>query len=172
MAARYVAVGLLAILAVSLLSGSRLAACPVIAKSTADPTVIGDAPHFVWPVHGTLIVDLCTDGSGRRLKGIDIAAAEGTPVRAAADGLVIYAGGAVKKFSGLVIIHHHDQWITAYAFNRRVLVRRGDRVRRGQEIALSGRTPSGGFAEARFEVRRGGNTVDPLRVLPRKNLTP
>ena len=90
----------------------------------------------------------------------------GTPVRAAADGVVAYAGNGIEGFGGLVLIKHGEGWVTAYAHNEALSVARGDRVARGQVIARSGSTGSVDEPQLHFEIRRGRTPVDPLRALP------
>ncbi|WP_369602242.1 peptidoglycan DD-metalloendopeptidase family protein [Hahella sp. SMD15-11] len=103
---------------------------------------------------------------GKINKGIDIAGRIGDPVRAAADGEVVYAGSGLLGYGNLVIINHNEHYLSAYAHNRRILVKEGERVKAGQVIAELGatgtRTP-----KLHFEIRRDGKPVDPLKYLPR-----
>ena len=104
---------------------------------------------------------------GQKNDGIDIAAARGTPVKAADAGTVVYAGNEVRGMGNLLLLSHPGGYITAYGNNETLLVKKGDKVTKGQVIAKAGQ--SGGVASPRlhFEVRRGGkNTVDPMTVLP------
>jgi murein DD-endopeptidase MepM/ murein hydrolase activator NlpD len=115
------------------------------------------APIFMWPAKGNLLVSICSDRGG--VDQIDIAAPEGTVVRAAADGLVTYAGNELKGYGNLLLIWHGDGWVTVYALNSELLRKRGDRVRRGQAVARMG-------PRLHFEMRKGSRPVNPLDYLP------
>lgn len=118
-------------------------------------------------MNGAIVVgfDPATDNDG-----VNIAAPEGEPVRAAADGTVSYAGNELRGFGNLVILRHRGGWTTVYAHNQAVLVERGDRVRQGQVIARAGTRR--GCGQLHFEVREHGQAVDPLRYLPAAPITP
>jgi len=122
------------------------------------------APRMSWPVNGKIISPYGTSG-GQKNDGINIAAAKGTPVKAAEGGKVVYAGGEVAKMGNLLLIEHPGGYITAYGNNEELLVKKGDTVKRGQTIAKVG--TSGGTPEPQlhFEVRRAGKTIDPTTVL-------
>ncbi len=116
-----------------------------------------------WPLSGRII-------SGFSLKqpvnkGIDIAGKPGTKVVAAADGVVVYAGGNLRGYGKLVIIKHNDTFLSAYGNNERLLVKEGQKVRAGKAIARVG-TSAGGVDMLHFEIRRDGKPVDPVRYLP------
>jgi murein DD-endopeptidase MepM/ murein hydrolase activator NlpD len=116
---------------------------------------------FEWPAQGTLIIPLC----GRH--GIDLAVPPGAAIHAAQAGRVAYAGSELKGFPNLVLVRHIDGWVSAYALNDEIFVKRGDWVERGQVIATAGR----GSIEGRpfhFELRHGSKAVDPLVYLGRK----
>ena len=116
-----------------------------------------------WPADGPVVRRFRPGQVGKQ--GIDIRVAPGTPVRAAADGKVVYSGNALKGYGELVIIKHSDALLSAYAYNRRRLVAQGERVRVGQPIAEAG-TDDRGVGMLHFEIRREGRPVDPLRYLP------
>jgi lipoprotein NlpD len=98
-------------------------------------------------------------------QGIDIAGKAGVPVRAAADGVVVYSGSGLVGYGELVIVKHNDQWLSAYGHNRARLVNEGALVKAGQQIAEMGR--SGASRDMlHFEIRYNGKPVDPLRYLP------
>jgi murein DD-endopeptidase MepM/ murein hydrolase activator NlpD len=120
---------------------------------------------FVWPVHGQVISEYGSTGKGQHNDGINIAVPRGTPVVAADDGVVAYAGNELRGFGNLLLIRHSDGWMTAYAHNDTLLVKRGQSVRRGQEIATVG--DSGGVSQPQlhFEVRQGTRAVDPMSFL-------
>ncbi len=124
-------------------------------------------PRFAWPLNGKVIAPYGTAAGGQKNDGIDIQATIGEPVKAADSGEVMYAGSDVAHLGNLLLVRHANGYITAYANNESLLVKKGDKVSRGQVIAKAGQ--SGGVASPRlhFEVRRGGkNTVDPMTVLP------
>ncbi len=118
---------------------------------------------FRWPLRGVIVRNFTQTGR----KGIDIAAAPGTPVRAAASGKVVYSGNGLVGYGNLVIIKHGETYLSAYGNNRRLRVREGQRVKSGQTIAEVG-TGSDGRAVLHFEIRRNGDPVDPLRYLPKR----
>jgi len=120
---------------------------------------------FDWPVRGRILQPFGPQGSGRVNDGINIAATVGSPVRAAANGEVIYVGEEVKNLGNLLLIRHANEWITAYAHTESVVVRRGEQVRQGQPVAKVGR--SNGASQVHFELRRGTEPVDPLTRLPK-----
>jgi hypothetical protein len=92
-------------------------------------------------------------------------APRGTPVRAAADGVVAYAGNEIRGFGNLLLIRHADGWMTAYAHNDKLLVKRGDKIAQGQQIAHVGATGNVVSPQLHFEIRRGKRAVDPLDQL-------
>jgi murein DD-endopeptidase MepM/ murein hydrolase activator NlpD len=135
------------------------ATTPIVA-----PTRLAGA--FLWPVEGRVVKRFGAGASGERSDGIKIAVPLDTPVRAAADGVVAYVGDGIAALGGLVIVKHGDGWTSVYGHAKRLLVRRGQSVRRGQTIAMSG---DSGFADrpaVHFELRRGRAAVDPLGQLP------
>jgi lipoprotein NlpD len=83
-----------------------------------------------------------------------------------AGGSVVYSGSGLKGYGNLIIVKHNSRYLSAYAFNRRLLVREGDRVKRGQALAEVGQAPNGQQL-LHFEIRRDGSAVDPLQYLPR-----
>ncbi len=122
---------------------------------------------FRWPLAGKVISRFGVKRGGLRNDGINIAAKRGSKVRAADNGVVAYAGNELKGFGNLLLVKHAGGWITAYAHNEALLVRRGDRVSRGQVIARTGSTGSVGRPQFHFEVRRGRRAVDPLKYMVR-----
>ena len=105
---------------------------------------------------------------GRQNDGINIAAARGTPVRAAENGVIAYTGNELRGFGNLVLVKHSDGWTTAYAHVDRIMVRRGDRVERGQIIGLVGSTGSVSSPQLHFEVRKGTDAINPMPLLARQ----
>lgn len=124
------------------------------------------AAGFQWPVAGALVSRFGPKDDGRHNDGVNIAAAAGTPVVAADNGVVAYAGNELRGYGNLLLIRHDDDWVTAYGHTDRLLVRRGDRVRAGQRIATVGSSGSVGTPQLHFEIRRGAVAVDPLDHLP------
>jgi murein DD-endopeptidase MepM/ murein hydrolase activator NlpD len=120
---------------------------------------------FLWPVHGSVIARFGPGSNGGQNDGIDIAAPEGTPVLAAESGIVAYAGNELRGYGNLVLLKHADGWLTAYGHNARILVKRGDRVQRGQVIAHVGATGAVTEPQLHFEIRKGTHALDPLDYL-------
>ena len=121
---------------------------------------------FVWPVQGTIVSKFGTIGKGRANDGINIKAPKGSTVKAADAGTVAYAGNELKGFGNLILIRHNDGWITAYAHNDRLLVKRGQKVRRGEKIATVGETGGVNSPQLHFEIRAGKKAVNPVSYLP------
>ncbi len=117
---------------------------------------------FIWPVEGKIISKFAAGGKN---DGINIKVPEGTPVKAAAAGDVMYAGSELKGFGNLLLIKHKDGWMTAYAHNSELLVKKGDKVKQGQDIAKSGKTGDVNLPQVHFEIRKGKQAVDPLPKL-------
>ena len=118
--------------------------------------------RFAWPVQGEVLSTFGQVRPGQRNDGINIAVPAGTPVRAAENGVVVYAGNELRGFGNQLLIKHDDDWITAYAHNERLEVNRGDTVQRGQIIARVGQTGNVDRPQLHFEVRQGSRPVDPL----------
>lgn len=139
------------------------AAPPVLKELTSPPPRGGKS--FLWPVKGRIIATFGEQAKGIHNDGINIAAARGTTVIAAENGVVAYAGNELKGFGNLLLIRHADGFMTAYAHNDELLVQRGDTVRRGQAIARIGSTGSVNEPQLHFEVRKSGQPVDPEKYL-------
>lgn len=121
---------------------------------------------FAWPVQGKVVSNYGAIGKGRKNDGINIQAARGTTVKAADRGMVAYAGNELKGFGNLILIKHPDGWITAYAHNEKLLVRKGQTVIRGEKIATVGSTGGVNQPQLHFEVRAGKKAVNPRKYLP------
>jgi murein DD-endopeptidase MepM/ murein hydrolase activator NlpD len=121
--------------------------------------------RFLWPVQGKVISNFGPKKGGLNNDGINIAAAEGTAVMAADNGVVAYAGNELRGFGNLLLIRHADGWVTAYAHNEKLLVKRGEKVKRGQAIAQIGSTGNVSAPQLHFEIRKGTDPVDPLKYL-------
>ena len=116
-----------------------------------------DGVTWQWPSDGAVI---SSSGSG-----LDIAGNAGDPVRAAADGTVVYSGNGLIGYGELIIIKHSDNYLSAYGHNRKRLVQEGQHVRAGQQIAEMG-SSGAPREELHFEIRKGGKPVDPTDYLP------
>ncbi len=143
------------------------------ATSTPPPVAPPPPPsragsRFIWPVDGQVVANFGPAGKGLHNDGINIAVDRGATVRAAENGVVAYSGNELQGFGNLLLIKHADGWMSAYAHNDRLLVKRGDRVERGQEISLAGQTGSVRSPQLHFELRRGTRAVDPLDHLVRR----
>jgi lipoprotein NlpD len=116
---------------------------------------------LAWPAGGS-VVEAFQPGETR---GIEIGGKAGDPVRAAADGKVMYAGTGLNSYGSLIIVQHNKDFLTAYSHNRKLLVKMGDIVRKGQQIAEMG-DEGNSRVSVGFELRRDGKPVDPLPYLP------
>ena len=162
----------------------------VSTAATASPEVTGNAPakepgqsaqiasvdqlptpepmsgnSFRWPVQGRIIGVFGTKPDGGHNDGINVAVPQGTSVKAAENGVVAYAGNELKGYGNLVLIRHSNNWVSAYAHNEEILVKRGDKVRRGQIIAKAGNTGSVSQPQVHFELRKGSRPVDPTKYM-------
>ncbi|MFD0726620.1 peptidoglycan DD-metalloendopeptidase family protein [Lysobacter brunescens] len=118
-----------------------------------------------WPADGSIVGRFIAGDPTRQ--GIDIAGKSGAPVRAAADGVVVYSGAGLVGYGELIIIKHSEQWLSAYGHNRARLVNEGQRVKAGEQIAEMGR--SGASRDMlHFEIRYNGKPQDPLLALPKR----
>ncbi|NVJ97642.1 MAG: M23 family metallopeptidase [Alphaproteobacteria bacterium] len=137
-----------------------------VAKPTPPPR---SSSGFDWPVAGKIASRYGPKEGGLHNDGINILARQGTPVKAAEAGVVVYASNALEGYGHLLLVKHSGGWITAYAHNERLLVREGQTVTKGQVIARVGNT--GGVTEPQlhFEIRKGRRALDPLRYLRRQN---
>ena len=133
---------------------------------TYTPPASNRKTKFMWPVNGTVISGFGNLGKGRKNDGINIKVPLGTAVKAADGGTVAYAGNELKGFGNLILIKHTDGWITAYAHNDKLLVKKGQKVVRGEKIATVGSTGSVTVPQLHFEVRAGKKAVNPRSYLP------
>jgi murein DD-endopeptidase MepM/ murein hydrolase activator NlpD len=129
----------------------------------ADAT--GALPTFRWPVRGKVITSYGAKTNGKANDGINLAVPEGTPVKAAEDGVVAYSGNELKGYGNLVLVRHANGYVTAYAHASELLVKRGDTIKRGQIIAKSGQSGEVGSPQLHFEIRKGSSPVDPIQFL-------
>lgn len=147
-----------------------------LAPSQSQPSVKAATPtssgvesaadgSFRWPVRGRVISAFGVKPGGERNDGINIEVPEGTPIKAAEGGQVIYAGNELKGFGNLVLVKHSNGFVSAYAHASEVLVQRGDSILRGQTIAKVGATGNVSRPQLHFEIRNGNRPVDPLPYL-------
>ncbi|WJR81601.1 LysM peptidoglycan-binding domain-containing M23 family metallopeptidase [Bradyrhizobium sp. NP1] len=137
------------------------AEAPAVKASEAT----GALPTFRWPVRGKVITSYGAKTNGKANDGINLAVPEGTPVKAAEDGVVAYSGNELKGYGNLVLIRHSNGYVTAYAHASELMVKRGDSIKRGQVIAKSGQSGEVGSPQLHFEIRKGSTPVDPLQFL-------
>lgn len=138
--------------------GKELKAAAAASDEQApDTTGIG---KMRWPVRGRVISSYGSNG-----EGIDIAVPQGTAVKAAENGVVIFAGDGLKDFGKTVLVRHADGKVTVYGHTSEITVKRGDTIRRGQEIARSGMTGNADTPKLHFEVRENSDPVDPQKYL-------
>ena len=150
---------------------ARLAQASPAAEDGAPESTIkaseatGALPTFRWPVRGKVIASYGAKTNGKANDGINLAVPEGTPVKAAEDGVVAYAGNELKGYGNLVLVRHSNGYVTAYAHASELLVKRGDSIKRGQVIAKSGQSGEVASPQLHFEIRKGSTPVDPLQFL-------
>ncbi len=139
----------------------------MVAKNTSSSSLLPSSSAAIawqWPLKGKLIRKFNANKPGQQ--GVDISAAAGTLVHAAAGGKVVYSGDGLRGYGNLVIIKHNDKYLSAYAHNKAILVKEGVLVKKGQKIARIGATESKQI-KLHFQVRVDGKPVDPLRYLPK-----
>ncbi len=135
------------------------------AEEADDAPRTGSGPQFRAPVRGRVISTFGPKPGGTRNDGVNFAVPEGTTVRAAEDGTVAYAGNELKGYGNLVLIKHQDGYVTAYAHNSELMVKRGDTVRRGQIVAKAGQSGGVSTPQLHFEIRKGSQPVDPSQYV-------
>jgi lipoprotein NlpD len=126
------------------------------------PSGAGDVIAWVWPANGKVI---STFNDAAKLKGISIAGKLGQPVTASAAGRVIFSGTGIRGFGKLIVIKHNDKFLSVYAHNSELLVKEGQTVAKGQQIAEMGKSDTD-QVKLHFEIRRFGKPVDPMTLLP------
>ncbi len=139
------------------------APAPDTTVKTAE--AVGSLPSFRWPVRGRVIASFGPSPNGLQNDGINLAVPEGTPIKAAEDGVVAYAGNELKGYGNLVLVRHANGFVTAYAHASEILVKRGDQVKRGEVIAKSGQSGNVTSPQLHFEIRKGATPVDPAQYL-------
>ncbi len=130
------------------------------------PVVTGGAAPLRWPLGEPRVTSVFGTRLGRVHEGIDLGAPIGTPIHSAGEGRVLYAGDAVRGYGHMVVLEHAGNLLTVYAHNSVVLVRTGDRIAAGQEIARVGQSGRATAPHLHFEVRKRQEPQDPLQFLP------
>ncbi|NVK18240.1 MAG: M23 family metallopeptidase [Methylocystaceae bacterium] len=138
---------------------------PRISKKAIPTPPPRSSSRFSWPAQGKLLSSFGAKKDGLRNDGINIAAPKGTPIKAAENGVVAYSGNELRGFGNMVLLKHSGGWITAYAHADKIMVTRGQKIKKGQKIALVG--SSGGVTrpQLHFEIRKGMNPVNPKKYL-------
>lgn len=134
----------------------------------AKQTAAKSQGTFSWPAKGPVISRFGRKANGERNDGINISVPRGAPVHAAEKGVVIYSGNELKGYGNLVLVRHAEGWVSAYAHNSSLSVKRGDAVNKGQVIAKAGDTGSVSEPQIHFELRRNSKPVDPIPLMARK----
>jgi murein DD-endopeptidase MepM/ murein hydrolase activator NlpD len=137
-------------------------AAPVEEPKSTGALPSEPAGEFRWPARGRVIAGFGANGGN---EGINISVPEGTPVKAAESGTVTYSGSEVKGYGNLVLIKHDNGYVSAYAHNGELSVKRGEKVKRGQVIAKAGQTGNVTSPQLHFEIRKGQTPVDPTAFL-------
>ncbi|MFC7290250.1 peptidoglycan DD-metalloendopeptidase family protein [Hirschia litorea] len=135
---------------------------------SADIDLPGNSRGFLWPVEGNVVANFGANAKGLKNDGVNIGAAKGAPIKAAADGYVVYAGNELPGFGFLVLINHGDGWVSAYAHANDLLVEEGQAIRQGQIIAKVGDTGSVDTPQLHFQLRKGKSPLDPTGHLSPK----
>lgn len=151
------------------LAAQRSTPAPAPVRDAAQASATAEAParaasaepQFRWPVRGRVVAGFRAGSND----GIKLSVPQGTPIKAAEDGVVAYAGNELRGYGNLVLVRHSNGFVTAYAHNASIAVRRGEQVRRGQTIAAAGQTGNVSSPQLHFEIRRGATPVDPMTFL-------
>jgi murein DD-endopeptidase MepM/ murein hydrolase activator NlpD len=144
---------------------------PPVAEAPKNLPTAAATPGFRWPVRGRVITGFGPKPTGQQNDGINVAVPEGTPVKAAEDGVVAYAGSELKGYGNLVLVRHSNGYVTAYAHTSEVMVKRGDTIKRGQVIAKAGQTGNVASPQLHFEIRKGSSPIDPMPFLDKGGST-
>jgi lipoprotein NlpD len=139
------------------------AAAPRVESMASGSGAAASRVVWGWPIEGALIQGFSAGDPARQ--GVRIGCRAGEQVHAAGPGQVVYSGSGLKGYGNLIIVKHNENYLSAYGFNRRLLVKEGGSVTRGQVVAECGQGPDGA-SMLYFEVRRDGASVDPILYLP------
>lgn len=144
-------------------NGAQVTAAQTAAPVNAAASTASGSVSWRWPADGAIVARF--GASNATGKGIDLTGRVGDPVRAAADGTVVYAGSGLIGYGRIIIVKHSEEFLSAYGHNDELFVREGEQVKRGEKIAALGRGP-GNKPLLHFEIRVNGKAVDPMRYLP------
>lgn len=133
-----------------------------VASAAPEATGIG---KYRWPVRGAVIAAYGANVNGSRNDGIDISVPQGTPIKAAENGVVIYAGNGLKELGNTVLVRHDDGTVTVYGNADTLSVTRGQKIQRGQTVAVSGMSGNVKQPQVHFEVRKDATPVNPITFL-------
>ncbi len=135
----------------------------------APAKVVTGNMQWRWPVNGKVVVHFSNTASSAQSlsQGIDIAGNVGQAIKATSAGRVVYSGNGLVGYGNLVIVKHNDTYLSAYGYNRKLLVKEGEFVKAGQQIAEMG-TSTASLPRLHFEIRKQGKPVDPLKYLPKR----
>lgn len=142
-----------------------------VSEATEKSDVTEDAPEstgigkYRWPVRGAVIAGYGANVEGNRNDGIDISVPEGTPIKAAENGVVIYSGSSLKELGNAVLVRHDDGTVTVYGHAGELNVQRGQKIQRGQTVATSGMSGNATRPKVHFEVRKNATPVNPMTYL-------
>jgi septal ring factor EnvC (AmiA/AmiB activator) len=140
---------------------------PVPTADTQPMRVADTSLKFQWPIAGRIVLEFGAGEGGERNDGINVAAAPGEPIHAAASGTVSYVGNELKGYGNLILIRHDGNYITAYAHAQEFTVGRGTYVSAGQVIGYVGSSGDVSSPQLHFEIRQGVRPVDPRAYLPK-----
>lgn len=138
---------------------------PAVESSVKSAEATSGLPAFRWPVRGRIIAGYGAKTNGKQNDGINIAVPEGTPIKAADDGVVAYAGNELKGYGNLVLVRHSNGYVSAYSHASELSVKRGDSIKRGQVVGKAGQTGDVSSPQLHFEIRKGSTPVDPMQFL-------
>jgi murein DD-endopeptidase MepM/ murein hydrolase activator NlpD len=142
-----------------------------VSEATEKSDVTDEAPEstgigkYRWPVRGAVIAGYGANVEGNRNDGIDISVPEGTPIKAAENGVVIYSGSSLKELGNAVLVRHDDGTVTVYGHAGELNVQRGQKIQRGQTVATSGMSGNATRPKVHFEVRKNATPVNPMTFL-------
>ncbi|MDP1559347.1 MAG: peptidoglycan DD-metalloendopeptidase family protein [Nitrosomonas sp.] len=141
---------------------ARIEAAPPPRPQESNARLNDSNIEWIWPTAGEVL-----EGYSKNSKGVRISGETGQSILASAAGKVVYSGNGLRGYGELVIIKHNDAFLSAYAYNSKILVKEGDAVTKGQKIAEMGNTDTD-MTKLHFEIRKHGKPVDPLNYLPEK----
>jgi lipoprotein NlpD len=145
--------------------GKKVTTKKIVRKVISQSTFSKKMSGWQWPVKGKITEYFSNKIQGN--KGINIGGRRNTQIKAAAKGMVVYAGDALRGYGKLIIIKHNEDYLSAYAHNEKILVKENQRIKLGDVIAKMGSTGASSVM-LHFEVRFRGKSVDPLKYLPKR----